>query len=241
MLQQLKKLREGRGLSVERLGDSPAVLSALGSTDPTEAMDTLLGALAQLGDGERIRALKVDLGLDLDEPLGRSPTGRECDWLGDRRQAYALQVGRDVKTVRRWSDDSLGELRGLLLTDRFDGHLLVAAGVKNRRLTGIEVMRYEREDETFSHGRDLGYSKPEPGTSLPLVLFGFPADWQPLSLGFVVAFIEETPERVWSLAADNIIDIGFGHQRTELKVVDGMARCKFEEPTWERLYGVWWA
>lgn len=152
-----------------------------------------------------------------------------------------MLVERDVKTLGRWSDRALGELRGSLLTDRFDGHLLVAAGVQHRRLTGLEVMRYDRDDETFSHGRDLGYTNPETGPSLPLVLFGFPADWQPASLRFVVAFIEEEPKQVWALVADNVIDIGFGHQRTEVQVADCMARCKIEQPRWDQLYGVWWA
>lgn len=241
VLRELKKLREGRGLSVDRLTDSPAVLSACATGDPSEAYQALLQILERMGDGERIRALKVDFGLELTELLERQPTSREQDWLGDRRSGYAEMIQRDVKTLARWSDRTVGELRGQLLTDRFDGHLLITAGVQNRRVTGIEVLRFEKGDENLSEGRNQGYTNPEAGSSLPLVLYGFPRDWQPASLRFAVAFLdEELPAQVWALVADNVLDVGFGHERTELAVVNGMARCRIENPTRDQLYGVWW-
>lgn len=240
VLTELKKLREGRGLSADRLRDSPAVLSSLATSDPAKAYEALQLILSRMGDSERV-ALKVDFGLHLEELLQRAPTGREEDWLGDRRSGYADLIQRDVKTLARRSDRTLRELRGHLLTDHFDGHLVIAAGVKNKRLVGVEVMRYEKADEGFSEGRNLGYTNPEPGPSLPLVLYGFPRDWRPTSIRFILTFLgEEPPAHVWALVADSVLDVGFGHERTELDVTDGMARCRIENPSRNQLYGIWW-
>lgn len=241
VLAQLKKLREARGLGADRLAGSPAVLAALATSDASEAYGALCLLLGNMGDGERVRALKVDFGLDLKELLQRPPTSREQDWLGDRRAGYATIVGRDVKTLSRWSDRALSELRSQLLTDTFDGQLIVSAGVQNRRVTGVEVMRFDKDDTNLSNGRNTGYTNPEPDTSLPLVLFGFPRHWQPNNIRFIIAFLhEDYPRHVWALVADGVLDVGFGHERTELEIVDGMARCRIEEPRWDQLYGVWW-
>lgn len=240
VLSGLKKLREGRGLTAGRLADRPAVLSATGTADPTEAYDNLRDYLAEQGNTSQALALQVDFGWNLAELLGRLPSAREVDRLGERRASYADLVGRDVKTLARWSDRALAEFREQLLTDRFDGQLLVTGGVKDRRLTGIQVMRYHQEDTTLSKGEATTYENPQPGPSLPLLLFGFPADWTPQSLSFAVAFLDESPSEAWALVADTVFDIGFGHERTALAVVDGMARCRFEDPSWDQLYGIWW-
>lgn len=240
-LVDLKKLREGRGLSADRLADCPALLSALGTSDPGEAYQALCLILNRLGDSERVLALKVDFGLELSDLLQRAPSSREQDWLGERRSGFASLIGRDVKTLARWSDRTLTELRGQLITDQFDGQIVVAAGVKNRRVVGVEVMRYEKEDEHLSSGRNIGYTNPEPGPSLPLVLYGFPRDWRPESIRFAVAFMDEDyPKQVWALVADSVLDVSFGHERYELEIDDGMVRCRIENPRRDQLYGVWW-
>lgn len=240
VLAQLKKLREGRGLSADRLASAPAVLSALATSDPQEAYEALQRLVAALPDSQQMRALVVDYGFNLDEVLGRPPTGREVDRLSERRAAYAELVGRDVKTIARWSDKTLAEVRAQLLNDLFDGHVLVAAGVQNGRLVGIEVMQYEKSDEHFSHGTTTSYKNPEPGPSLPLVLYGLPREWRPQTIRFVVSFFDEPPAEVWALVAETVLDVGFGHERTALEVHDGMARCVVQNPRRDRLYGVAW-
>jgi hypothetical protein len=239
-LSQLKKLREGRGLRVDRLAESPAVLSCLATSDAMEGLHALQVLVSRMGDGERVRALKVDFGWELDELLERAPNSRELDYLGERRQTYASLIGKDVKTLARWSDRTVGELRAQLLTDQFDGNIVIAAGVKNGRVTGVEVMQYQLSDSSFSHGTTTSYQNPE-DTSLPLVLYGFPRDWRPKSIRFVIAFLDEVlPRQVWALVADTVMDVGFGHERTELEIHDGMARCRIDNPRRDQLYGVWW-
>src|SRR5581483_9470826 len=84
VLQQLRKLREGTGLTSAKLERSGAVMSALGTADPKVAMERLQHAIEELGDSDRVRALKVDFGLDIEALLEREPATREREWLGDR-------------------------------------------------------------------------------------------------------------------------------------------------------------
>lgn len=60
---QLRKLREGSGLTLERLKASGAVMSALGTSDPVEGQDLLVRAVSALAPPERRDALRVDLGV----------------------------------------------------------------------------------------------------------------------------------------------------------------------------------
>lgn len=238
---ELKKLREGRGLTAARLAKCPNLLCAAGTSDPGEAVEVLTAILDRMGETDPVRALKIDLGLDLAGLLGRAPTAREVELLGQRRAGYAEVLGRDVKTLARWSDRALAELRAQLITDQFDGHVVIAAGVKNRRVVGIELIRYEQDDAQLSSGKNVGYTNPESGSSLPLVLFGYPRDWRPIDIRFVIAFMDEDyPRSVWALVADGVLDVGFGHERYGLDIDDGLARCRIENPRRDHLYGVWW-
>ena len=240
-LRDLKKLREGRGLSADRLAGCPHLLSALGTSDPGEAFDALRAILDRMGDGERVRGLKVDFGLDLADLLQRQPAGREYDFLGERRSAYGTLIGRGVKTLSRWSDATIAELRAQLISDQFTGQVVVAAGVIERRVAEVKVIRYEPGDTKLVSGRTISYLNPE-DSSLPLVLYGFPRDWRPASIRFAVAFLgDDLPQRVWAIVADSILDVGFGHERHAIQVDDnGMATCRIDNPRRDQLYGVWW-
>jgi hypothetical protein len=240
VLAELKKLREGPGLNVDRLSRCPNLLAALGTDDPGAAYDSLVAVLQQMGDGERARSLRVDFGLDLEAHLNRSPGAKEYDFLGDRRSGYGEVIGRGVKTLGRWSDKTLGELRGRLITDQFNGRVVVTAGVQNRRVTGIEVLCFDRNDAGLSNGRAVGHPNPE-NSSLPLVMCGIPKHWDPVSLQFAVAFLGgDYPVRAWALVAESVMDVCFGHQRFELQIEDDMARCRIDDPGQDRTYGVWW-
>lgn len=195
VLRQLKKLREGKGLTTDRLRASPAVLSAIATSDPVEALNGIKVLLDRLGSTDQATALRVDFGLSLAELLGREPSSREVERLGERRAAYAELVNRDVKTLARWSDRAIAELRGHLLADFFDGQVVVAAGVRAGRIIGIEVMQYDRLDEHLTEGRSISYSNPQTEASLPLLLYGFPRDWKPKSIRFIVSFLDEGPSR----------------------------------------------
>jgi len=101
-------------------------------------------------------------------------------------------------------------------------------------------MQYEKSDEHFSHGTTTSYTNPESGPSLPLVLYGFPREWRPQTIRFIVSFLDEEPKEVWALVATTVMDVGFGHERTPLDVADGMARCVIQNPRRTQLYGVAW-
>ena len=241
MVTELKKLREGSGVTVERLQQSPDLMGALGATTPADAFERLTLELLRLPDSQRTRALRVDLGLGLDDLLGQIPTPRERDVLGDRRSSYATLVERDVKTVARWLDRAIGELRAQLESERFHGHIIVAVGVQKHRLVGIEVMRYARDDANLSRGVNEGYTNPTEGPSPPMVLYGFSQkEWQPSAIQFAVTFFDESPARAWAIAVDDVSDICFGQERFDVEIDDGMIRCRIDDPRRDQVYGVWW-
>lgn len=240
ILDELKKLREGRGLRADRLAESPEVMTAIGLDDPIDGVTALGILIGNLGDGDPTRALKVDFGLQLEEMLGRQPTTREIDFLGDRRAAYAETIGRDVKTLSRWSNRALKELQAQFVTQPFRGHVIVAAGVQNQRLSGIDVITFERDDATRSRGRSTAITNIADGPSLPAVIYGIPYGWEPASLTIIVMFIDVKPQRVWAVVADSLANASFGHERTELTIDGNTARCRIEEPPRGMLYAVWW-
>ena len=67
VLAELRKLREGVGLTLDRLKASGSVMSALATSDPVEALSRLTDPLGRLASGDRASALRVDFGIDLNE------------------------------------------------------------------------------------------------------------------------------------------------------------------------------
>jgi len=242
VIKQLRRLREGAGLTLDRLHSSGAVLSVVGTSDAAEARDTLVSVLGQLNDPLAADALRVDLGLDLPRLLGRAPTGRELRWLGDRRAGYAEVIGRDVKTLGRWSDRAALELRNLLITDTFDGHVVFAGAVDGNRVLGCSVMQYAREDEKMLVGNDEHFPNPSSEPSMPCLIYAFPRDWRPASVTMMVTFANEPyPEVVWGVIGNGLMELVYGIDRHPLVVKRGMAHFKVLNPKRWMVFGLVWA
>jgi hypothetical protein len=244
VLAELRKLREGVGLSAARLERSGNVMSALAASDPEVALTRLLGFLTELGEGDRTRALRVDFGLDLPALLGREPHARERDWLGDRRSGYAEVVGRDVKTVGRWSDRALAELRAKLLTDQFTGHLFVVAAVDGDRILGTTTI--QRADDDGELGPEThastSYDNPSQEPSLPALIYGIPRDWRPASLTLAVVFRSTPyPTSIWAVVAPDFFQVSYGGQRYPVELAGDAATCRIVKPRADRIYAVEWA
>ena len=243
VLLELKKLREGAGLTIDRLQRSGTVMSALGTSDPQEGYSRLLGVLNDFAPSEHVQALFVDYGLELRQWLGREPTLRERHWLGDRRSTFASLIGRDVKTLARWSNAAVAELHGKLLADQFSGDLIVMAAVDGDHIAGCTLVQQELDQrgERVSSSSSLNYDNPTDAPSMPCLIYGFPRDWQPASLTLVVAFRQEPhPSKVWAIVAPSFFDVSFGEERYELTLDKGTATCKIMKPRRDRLYAVWW-
>lgn len=247
MLVQLKKLREGAGLKRERLLQAGSVMSSLATADPDEAHERLVQIIGRLDDQHR-SVLAVDFGLELERYLEREPNSREQRWLGARRDAYGLIVERDRKTLARWSDAALGELRAQLLSDTFTGHLYLVVVVDGDRVRHVAMVQEELQqpghdgvDVQPTERQTVEFENPTEGHSPPCFLYAFPRDWQPASLTLAVSFQSEPyPERVWGFHAANFIEASFAADRYELTLRDGTATCRFQEPPRGRVYGVWW-
>lgn len=243
VLQQLRKLREGTGLTSAKLERSGAVMSALGTADPKVAMERLQQAVDDLGDSDRVRALKVDFGLDMPNLLEREPATREREWLGDRREGYGQVVERDSKTLGRWSDKAIEELRGQLLADTFTGHLYVMAAVEDGLIKGISLVREDLDQpEGVAKRSSLDFTNPSEEASIPALIYGYPRDWRPASLTLAVSFLGSImPQTAWAVAADNFFSVLFGVKRHHLIPKDGTVTCRFERLRTDRLYAIAWA
>lgn len=243
VLQQLRKLREGAGLTADRLRRSGAVMSALGTADPEVAVQRLTAAIAALEDTARSRALKIDLGYDFASLVGRPAQGRELEWLGDRRTTYANVIGRDVKTLARWSDRAVAELRGHLLADMFNGHLYVVAAVSGHRILTTSLIQepLEATKDGITERSSLDMENPSAEPSMPCLIYGYPRDWRPASLTLAAVFRNEPyPAQVWGTYADNILKLPHGEPRYLLTLNGNTATCKFMNPRTDQLYGIWW-
>jgi len=242
VLQQLKKLREGRGLTEGRLKLAGAVMSALGTSDPTDGLQRLMAILDDQEDGERLRALRVDFGLSLVALLMRDPTPRERDWLGDRRSGYAEVVERDVKTLARWSDAEVADLRARLISDTFNGNLYVVAAVDGDRIAGITVTEEDlgqEGDEIQRRSTDI--TNKSEGSSVPALIYAFPRDWRPANLHMAVVFRGGSkPSGVWAAQCDSLMEMPFATERYPLEIQDDTASCRFERPRRDRVYSITW-
>jgi hypothetical protein len=118
--------------------------------------------------------------------------------------------------------------------------VLVTAGVQNGRLAGIDVITFDKDDEGFSHGQTTTITNPSKLPSTPLLIYGIPYRWEPASLTVIVMFLDDLPERVWAVAADSLANLSFGYQRFDLALDGNTARCRFERPSRDLVYGVGW-
>lgn len=253
MLRQLKKLREGAGLTNDRLEASGSLMSALASSSPAGARASLIRTLIDLGPTDQTKALTVDLGLDLEAHLGRPPTPGEMAWLGQRRSGYSQVIGRDVKTLARWSDRAAADLRTKLLNDTFTGHLWVMGAVRDDRIVGITMAMEDLGAETeegradddwnpkLTHRRTVDYENPSDGPSLPCLLYGVPRDWRPATLTLAVKFLGDPAQfEAWGIHSPTFFEMSYAHRRHALQISDHRAICRFENPRTDRVYGLWW-
>jgi hypothetical protein len=240
---ELRKLREGRGLTLDRLTNAGDVLSALGTSNPGEGLERLRTALFSMGESQHAIALQVDFGIGLETRYGRHPHSRELEWLGDRREGYGATIKRDSKTLARWSNKAIIELRNLMLADSFSGHLYVVCTVRGNRISDVSLVQEPLEHTDGVVRREsINIPNSSKDSSIPALIYGFPRDWRPTTLTLSVDFgFEHRPAQVWGTLGANFFEIIFGATRYELKISsDNVATCRFERPRRDRLYAISW-
>lgn len=189
------------------------------------------------------RALRADFGLQLDDLLQRPPTAREVDFLGERRSGYAEVVARDVKTLARWSDAAIQDLRARLIDDTFTGNLYVVAAVDGDRIAGISMIREELGQDGVTIARSsTEIENHEDGPSVPALIYALPRDWRPVSLTMAVVFRSEPmPVAVWASTSSSLVTVAFAGDRHVLNVQpDGTAACRFVRPRLSAVYCLQW-
>lgn len=239
---QLRKLRERAGLTPRRLASCGSLLSALGTSDPAEGAERLANTLFGLPDTPGNRALRLDYGLALTELLKRAPTADERANLGRRRASYADLIQRDVKTLARWSDAAIDELRPLLISDVVTGDLYVVAAVDGERIAGINITeRIEQPDGTIKH-ETTELPNRTPGPTPPMLIYALPRDWQPSTLHLAVVFRRDTrPNTVEALYAEHMVTLPITPHRYPIDVdADGTASYRIPNPSRNTVYGMIW-
>ena len=216
-------------------------MSCLGTSDPNLAFERLAASVSQLS--ERSAAiLKLDYAIDLPSVLKREPVERESAWLGDRRAAYAELVARDPKTLSRWSNTAILELRALLINDTYSDKVYVVAAVRNRRTVGIShIINDEVQAAQASRRISTDFETDHPEPTPPLIVYAYPRDWAPQSVHLAVSFLDgDLPNFVRAFYADSFPELSTAPNQTEVEVVDGTAACAFKNPTRNHLYALWW-
>jgi hypothetical protein len=235
-LTQLRRLREGRGLTTDRLRASGALLSALGTADAAEGVGRLREALRKLGDAPRFTALRVDLALQLDqETLGRPPIGQDYELLTARRSAHASVVQRDVKTLARWSDRACAELRAALIDDVFRGDLYVTGILSDGRLIATTFTRDDGDSRTTVDGPKVLYDD-----GPPILAFALPRDWRPATLSMALVTQRGSLGKVRLIIAEDFLSISASGERHIVEVRDGAAFVRVQAPRLDRIYTLWW-
>lgn len=110
LVDDIKRLRKGVGLTLDRLGTCHALLAACGASNDSlsKADRAIRDSVQELGDSKYSIALRAALDIDHLKP---GPTT-----IADRRAALAKDSGRDVATVRRWEERGVRELAQLLFS-----------------------------------------------------------------------------------------------------------------------------
>jgi hypothetical protein len=239
---QLRKLRERAGLTPRRLASCGSLLSALGTSDPAEGVERLVNTLLGLPDTPGNRALRLDYGLTLSELLSRAATTDERANLGRRRASYADLIRRDVKTLARWSDAAIDDLRPLLINDVVTGDLYVVAAVDGDRIAGVNITeRIDQPDGTVKH-ETTELPNRTPGPTPPMLIYALPRDWQPRNLHLAVVFRGKArPSAVEALHAENLITLPMTPHRYPLDLdADGAASCRIPHPSRHLVYALGW-
>jgi hypothetical protein len=153
------KLRGYDGLTAAKLMDCPAILEALGTTDPPQAYERFVQAIEALPDDRYLSALKN--ALRLDQMLPDSLTGRN-----GRRMLFGMMHSVSEETVKTWEARAI-ETLAQALTAASDERLRqqsVTYWIKEKRVfhkwvgsfwqtPDLQRMRYDNEHRRNQNGK----------------------------------------------------------------------------------------
>lgn len=100
LVAELRALRRGRGLTLARLAESPAVMEALGRPPVKEAYNKLVDAIESLGKDVKALALRNAYAIGMSAP----------GTLTRRRNDFAVEYRYNVETVENYENRMVDEL-----------------------------------------------------------------------------------------------------------------------------------
>lgn len=161
--------------------------------------------------------------------------------MATRRAGYAEVISRDVKTLARWSDAAISDLRELLLRDTFTGHLYVVAAVDDDHIAGITLIQEDPGQPEGAPTRRVStdLENPETGPSLPCLLYAYPRDWRPRSLTLAAVFRKNVPSKGYAFTSEMLIQVPCVRRQPVPFDADTLI-ARFPAPETRLIYGIGW-
>ena len=237
LVQELKALRQRQGLTLRALAGAPAVLAALGNVPIQEAHDRLIALIDELGDNDRVYALKNAYAIDHANP----------ETLMTRRAQLQSVTGRDPKTIASYENAMIEELARRLVgsepTELSDSQVYVVGYVEGLHISRILVtVRFPVEDPTNIRERTVEYENRSDAQSMPALIYQLPQKWLPRELILAVHFSRPPfPARVWASAARGLRDLMFSDNGQQLPLSEErFVNIQVVAPKPDALYSIYW-
>lgn len=210
LVNELRSLRRGRGVTLDKLSRCTAVLDALGTRDALEATKRLTERLESLGDGTKARALKAALGL----------YGVKYDTLTERRGAMVTETDRSADTLENWENEMIEELATLLRSvgkSARSGIVNVTAMI-HQRVQKFIVYTWEPYPGATDPAPQIFRNLDTTAPSMSALIWRFTENLNAARLELSVAFAEDsTPAQVWAASSGTATGLVWGANRTEVE------------------------
>jgi transcriptional regulator with XRE-family HTH domain len=236
LVEELRSLRQRRGLTLQALAKCPQLLSALNNPPLQEAHDALLKLVEQLGDDEPGRALKHAYAIGLSDPRT----------LTDRRADLKARLGRDPKTLASYENKMIAEVASRILGTRkaevSDSEVYVVGTIEKFRLVRVSVtVRFPPDETGNAFERTVDYENRSAAQSLPALLYQLPHDWQPKSLVLGLNVDQASAQAdFWTTAGNELLQLMFADIGQPAPLTDGVVMVRMDGPKNGVIYAVYW-
>lgn len=181
LLEELKRLRKGRGVSLAKLTTCSNMLAVFETPDPREAQARLVEAIGSLNQGPHIEALR--------HAYGFTPEPEAT--LTQRRNSHAAETYRHTKTIEQYENQAIEELAALLAPTATEFSIKLRISLKGRSLKYAylrrENMLVNEMGGVMVIAMDEGYQ------------FILPAGWDGPDFSINVTTDADTPPMTFSL------------------------------------------
>jgi hypothetical protein len=216
-----KKLRAYEGLTAAKLADCPAILDALGTTDPAEAYKRFVAAVESLPEDRYTDALKSALRLDPTLPAGLTGGGGRRVHFGEKHfvgdGAVKLWEARAIETLAAAltapSAGAVDVIHAVYIVDKYE-----AGGSTGARISTETIFRRwtSADGRTSRHEKEEHVNNSEGLSMWALYQVQHDEHLSELLLDLIFAK-DETPTGFYAFGGVNLFELS-NHQLQPLKV-----------------------